>query len=100
MKILYPFIKKKDKIVLVFPITQRFLENNKPTENEEYIKLASVMMCKNCEYCWKKMTKIKQNENFVFKAIFEHKVYLNSLSTMQCFKEFKQEEIDMICGYI
>lgn len=94
------FYKEKGKNSSSFPITQRFLENNKPTENEEYIKLARVMTCKDYEYCWKKITKIKQNENFVFKAIFEHKVYLNSLSMMQSFKEFKQEEIDMICGYI
>ena len=70
------FYKEKGQKSSSFPITQRFLENNKPTENEEYIKLARVMTCKDYEYCWKKITKIKQNENFVFKAIFEHKMYL------------------------
>lgn len=48
------FYKEKGQNSSSFPITQIFLENNKPTENEEYIKLASVMTCKDCEYCWKK----------------------------------------------
>lgn len=54
MKILQPSIKKKGQNSSSFPITQRFLENEKPTENEEYIKLARVMTCKDYEYCWKK----------------------------------------------
>ena len=94
------FYKEKGQNSSSFPITQRFLENNKPTENEEYIKLARVMTCKDYEDCLKKITKIKQNENYVFKAIFELKLYWNLLPTMQCFNGFKQEEIDTICEYI
>lgn len=94
------FYKEKGQEKSSFPITQRFLENNKPIENEEYIKLAKIMTCKDYEYCWKKITQIKKNENFVFKAIFEHKTYWKTLSTMQCFKGFNQEEIGMVCEYI
>lgn len=46
------------------------------------------------------MIKLKSNENFVFKAIFEHMNRWKMLSTMQSFKNFSEKEIDTICGYI